>query len=73
MQDVKSHITPHDAVAQGSGAWANPNIPDTGDYYRWHKVWHNLMAAKTSDRRLAEQYRKLALIYEKMASDAGAL
>lgn len=73
MQDVKSHITPHDAVAQGRGAWTNPNTPDTGDYYRWHQVWHNLMAAKTSDRRLAEQYQKLALIYERMADDKGTL
>ena len=73
MPENKPYIIPHEAVAQGLGAWTNPNTPDTAEYYIWHEVWHKLMAAKTGDRRLAEQYRKLALIYEKMASDAGAL
>ena len=73
MPENKPYIIPHDAVTQGLGAWTNPNTPDTAEYYIWHEVWHKLMAAKTGDRRLAEQYRKLALIYEKMASDAGTL
>ena len=73
MLDNKSYITPHDAVAQGRGAWTNPHTPDTAEYYRWHEAWHKIMAEKTIDRRLAEQYRKLALIYDRMADDAGAL
>ena len=71
MQHVKPHITPHDAVAQGRSAWANPNIPDTAQYYIWHADWHRIKAATVgnSNHPLAEYHRKLALAYDRMAND----